>query len=72
MAPAIIDHQPIQQALQSSGVSPDALLTQTLSEQPELHLPPDFRLRCLHGRHSDPSGEGDSSSRAMVDDGSVS
>lgn len=49
--PAIIDHQQLQQAVQASGIPPEALLDQTHSERPELRFPPGFRLRCLHGRH---------------------
>ncbi len=55
--PAIINQQQLQQAVQSSRISSDALLDQTHRERPELQFPPGFRLRCLHGRHRVQAGK---------------
>lgn len=49
--PAIIDQQQLDFIIQSSGTSHEALLSNPQTGRPELNLPADFQLQCLHGRH---------------------
>ena len=47
---AVIEQQ-LDRAIQSSGTSREALLSNTQEKWPELHFSTDFRLKCLRGRH---------------------
>ena len=49
--PAVIDQQQLDRAIQSSGTSREALLSNAQGKWPELYFPTDFRLECLRGRH---------------------
>lgn len=46
---ATIDQDSLDAALIKSGLTIEKLAANTAGEYPELHLPPDLRLQCLHG-----------------------
>jgi hypothetical protein len=47
---AVIDWEQLDLAIHSTGISSTVLLDNTQTERPELQLPSEFRLECLHGR----------------------
>ena len=48
---AVIDREQLDLASHSTGISSAALLDSAQTERPELQLPSEFRLECLHGRY---------------------
>ena len=49
--PAVIGREQLDLAIHSTGISSTVLLDNAKTERPELRLPSEFRLECLHGRH---------------------
>ena len=47
---AVIDREQLDLAIHSTGISSTVLLDNAQTERPELQLPSEFRLECLHGR----------------------
>ncbi len=47
---AVIDREQLDLAIHSTGIYSNVLIDNAQTERPELQLPSEFRLECLHGR----------------------